>query len=299
MSNIGFIGVGKMGAPMVGNLVSAGHTVTVFDVSSHALEEAKKRGGRIAKNLTDVASSKEVVITMLPAGPEVKAIYLGPKGITSIVDSATLLIDCSTIDVQSSEVIHSSARSAGIDMVDAPVSGGVSGAEAGGLTFMVGGTEAAYNNAFPILSDMGKAIIHAGKEGRGQAAKICNNMLLGISMIAVSEAFALADALGLSRQTLFDISSKATGRCWALNDYCPVPGPVPNSPANRNYEPGFTASMMLKDLALSQLAADAFRVKTELGSDAEALYSKFCKAGNGELDFSAIFTTVGKEGEVK
>ena len=207
--------------------------------------------------------------------------------------AGALLADCSTVDVESARAVHAKAAAAGFEMVDAPVSGGVGGADAGTLTFMVGGSEAAFGRAEAVLANMGKTVIHAGDAGSGQAAKVCNNMVLGISMIAVSEAFALADKLGLDRQKLFDISSTASGQCWSLTNYCPVPGPVPTSPANRDYQAGFTAAMMLKDLRLSQQAAADSGATTELGAEATALYERFCAAGNDSVDFSGIFKMVG------
>jgi 3-hydroxyisobutyrate dehydrogenase len=234
------------------------------------------------------ASGAEVVITMLPWGREVRAVYLGDGGILSRAAPGTLFADCSTIDMATARDVAAAAGNAGMAMVDAPVSGGVGGAEAATLTFMVGGSEDAFARAAPILQAMGKAVVHAGGSGNGQAAKICNNMILGVSMIAVCEAFVLADKLGLDRQKLFDISSKASGQCWSLSAYCPVPGPVPASPANRDYQAGFTAAMMLKDLRLAQEAAQNSGAATPLGAEAAQLYALFAAQGGEGLDFSGI-----------
>ena len=292
MSNIGFIGIGKMGLPMMGNLISSGHSVIAYDLSSEAIRSAVKRGAASAKNIEDAINNREIIITMLPAGEDIREVYLNENGIISKAKEGTLFIDCSTVDIDSAVSVSAEALVNGMEMVDAPVSGGVRGAEQGTLTFMVGGSELAFTLANPILKSMGKNVVHAGDAGRGQAAKICNNLLLGISMAAVCEAFALADKLGLDRQTLFNISSNATGQCWALNSYCPVPGPVPTSPANNQYAPGFTSSMMLKDLALSQVAANSVGLKTELGAHAERLYRNFCESGNADIDFSGIFEMI-------
>lgn len=288
MARIGFIGLGNMGGPMARNLLKAGHEVTAFDLAPKAVEAARGAGANIADAAPDAARQAEVVITMLPAGQHVRSVYVGDSGVIAAASKGTLLIDCSTIDVTTAREVAEAARQGGHEMVDAPVSGGVGGAEGATLTFMVGGSEAGFERARPILEAMGKTIVHAGASGNGQAAKICNNMVLGISMIAVCEAFALAEKLGLDAQKLFDISSKASGQCWSLTSYCPVPGPVPTSPANRNYQPGFTANMMLKDLKLSQQAAFAAGATTPLGAEAQALYALFERAGHGETDFSGI-----------
>jgi 3-hydroxyisobutyrate dehydrogenase len=226
---------------------------------------------------------------MLPAGPHVDAVYTGDGGILASARQGALLIDCSTIDVETARWVADTAAKAGFAMLDAPVSGGVGGAAAGTLTFMVGGEAEHFTRAQPILQGMGKTIIHAGPAGNGQAAKICNNMILGISMIAVCEGFGLADKLGLDRQKLFDIASKSSGQCWSMTNYCPVPGPVPSSPANRDYQPGFTAEMMVKDLRLAQLAAQTVGASTPLGANAAQLYGLLVKSGAGAADFSAMF----------
>ncbi len=287
MARIGFIGLGNMGLPMSLNLRKVGHSVAGFDVSAAAVEKLVAGGGTAADSIKAAASNVDAVISMLPSGSEVREVYL-KAGILDAVKSDTLLIDCSTIDVDSARAVSAAAREKGLAMLDAPVSGGVAGAQAATLTFMVGGTEQAFARAKPLLEAMGKTIVHAGPSGNGQAAKICNNMVLGISMIAVSEAFVLAERLGLDAQKLFEISSKSSGQCWSLTSYCPVPGPVPTSPANRDYQPGFTAAMMLKDLRLAQEAARSAGASTPLGAEAAALYGLFVGNGFGGRDFSGI-----------
>ncbi len=292
MANIGFIGAGNMGGPMLANMVKAGHSVTVFDLVQAALDVAEGAGASLAKTPGDAAMSRDAVITMLPAGAQVREVYTAEGGVLERAAKGTLLVDCSTIDVTTAREVCQAAAARGLDMLDAPVSGGVAGAAAGTLTFMVGGTESAFARAEPVLEPMAKTIVHAGPSGNGQTAKICNNMMLAAGMIVTSEAFALADRLGLERQTMFDIVSGATGQCWALTSYCPVPGPVPASPANRDYHPGFTAAMMNKDLKLAQQAAESAGAATPIGAEAARLYAKFCDAGNESLDFSAIFKLV-------
>ena len=288
MARIGFIGLGNMGLPMARNLVAAGHELRVFDVVASAVERAVAAGAAAAADLGAAAADVEVVCTMLPAGQQVREVYLGRAGILAQAKRGTLLIDSSTIDVETARAVHGAAAAAGFDMLDAPVSGGVAGAEAATLTFMAGGSDGAFAAAKAILEKMGKAVIHAGGPGNGQAAKICNNLMLGISMIGVCEAFALAEHLGLPAQTLFDISSKSSGQCWSMTSYCPVPGPVPSSPANRGYKPGFTAAMMLKDLRLAEAAADSAEATLALGHAAAGLYHKYVGGGHGGLDFSSI-----------
>ncbi len=292
MATIGFIGIGNMGGPMAANLVAGGHSVRVFDLEASLVEGLVEKGAEAAPSVAEVATGADVVVTMLPAGKHVALVYVGDGGILGAVDPGVSLIDCSTIDVETARSVSAKAAEAGFEMVDAPVSGGVGGATAGTLTFMVGGTEAAFDRAEPILSVMGKAVVHAGGPGNGQAAKICNNMILGISMIAVSEAFALGRKLGLDPARLFEISSQSSGQCWSMTSYCPVPGPVPASPANRDYQAGFTAAMMLKDLVLAQDAARAADAATPLGAEARALYDKFVAADNGGLDFSGIIKMI-------
>jgi len=288
MSRIGFIGLGNMGLPMALNLSKAGHQVEGFDLNAAAVEKLVAAGGASAGSVKIAAARADVVITMLPAGKDVRDVYLDPAGITESVNAGTLLIDSSTIDVESARVVAAAAEARGLPMVDAPVSGGVGGAQAATLTFMVGGSENAFARARPLLEAMGKTIVHAGGSGNGQAAKICNNMILGVSMIAVSEAFVLAEKLGLDAQKLFDIASKSSGQCWSMTNYCPVPGPVPASPANRDYQAGFTAAMMLKDLKLAQDAAHSAGVATPLGAEAAALYGLYAAHGEAARDFSGI-----------
>lgn len=285
---VGFIGLGNMGGPMAVNLAKAGHAVTAFDMSPAAIDKAAAAGVTRAPSASAAAAGAEVVVTMLPAGQHVRSVYLGDTGILAGAAAGTLFIDSSTIDVATAREVHAAASARRLEFLDAPVSGGVGGASAGTLTFMVGGEEMAFQRAKPILERMGKNIFHAGGAGNGQAAKICNNMLLAISMIGTCEAFVLAEKLGLSHETLFRISSTASGQCWSLTSYCPVPGPVPSSPANRDYQAGFTAAMMLKDLKLSQNAAQAAGAATPLGAQATALYSIFESAGAGGKDFSGI-----------
>jgi 3-hydroxyisobutyrate dehydrogenase len=288
MTRIGFIGLGNMGLPMAQNLLKAGHAVSGFDVSKAQVDALAASGGTAAASAKAAATGAEIVITMLPAGQHVREVYLGEGGMLAAVASGALLIDSSTIDVESARAVAAAAASKGLLMLDAPVSGGVGGAQAGTLTFMVGGPDEAFARGRPTLEAMGKTIVHAGGAGNGQAAKICNNMILGVSMIAVSEAFVLAEKLGLDAQKLFDISSKSSGQCWSMTSYCPVPGPVPASPANRDYKAGFTAAMMLKDLKLAQNAAKAADADTPLGADAANIYEQFVEAGEGPRDFSAV-----------
>ncbi len=288
MTRIGFIGLGNMGLPMAQNLIKAGHTVRGFDLTKSAVDHLVAAGGAAASSIADACKDADIIITMLPAGAQVREVYLGADGVLSAAAEGTLLIDSSTIDVESARAVAQAAEQRGLAMVDAPVSGGVTSAQAATLTFMVGGPDAAFEQARPVLEVMGKTIVHAGGAGNGQAAKICNNMVLGASMIVVSEAFLLADKLGLDAQKLFDISSKSSGQCWSMTSYCPVPGPVPNSPANRDYKAGFTAAMMLKDLKLAQAAAKATRAATPLGAGAAAVYEQFVDTGAGGVDFSGI-----------
>jgi 3-hydroxyisobutyrate dehydrogenase len=296
MAKIGFIGLGNMGLPMAQNLIKAGHQVEGLDVFPASVEKLKAAGGAAAANAKELASRCDVVVTMLPSGKEVRDIYLGANGIVDNAKAGTLLIDSSTIDVDAARAVAKAAEAKGLLMVDAPVSGGVGGAQGGTLTFMVGGSDAAFAKAKAVLEAMGKTIVHAGGAGNGQAAKICNNMILGVSMIAVSEAFVLAEKLGLDAQKLFDISSKSSGQCWSMTTYCPVPGPVPTSPANRDYAAGFTAAMMLKDLKLSQDAAQSAGAHTPLGAQAGTIYQHFVDSGEQGRDFSGIigFLRAGK-----
>ena len=288
MATIGFIGLGNMGLPMAQNLVKAGHAVVGFDLSEYAAERLAAGGGSRAQSLEDACRDAEVVITMLPAGEQVREVYLDDQGILAAAAPETLLIDSSTIDVETAREVAHAAASQDLAMIDAPVSGGVAGAQAASLTFMVGGPDEAFRRARPLLEQMGRTIVHAGGPGNGQAAKICNNMILGASMIVVCEAFLLAEKVGLDAQRLFDIASKSSGQCWSLTSYCPVPGPVPTSPANRDYKAGFTAAMMLKDLNLAQAAARSTRAATPLGAGAAAVYEQFVESEGGAMDFSGI-----------
>ena len=288
MARIGFIGLGNMGLPMAQNLLKAGHQVEGFDVVGAVVDKLIAAGGAGVETVRMAAARADVVITMLPAGQQVREVYFGDGGVLKNAQPGTLLIDCSTIDVETARLVATAAQARDFPMLDAPVSGGVGGAQAGTLTFMVGGSDAAFARAKPLLEQMGKTIVHTGGPGNGQAAKICNNMILGVSMIAVSEAFVLAEKLGLDAQKLFDISSKSSGQCWSMTTYCPVPGPVPTSPANRDYQAGFTAAMMLKDLKLAQDAATAAGAKTPLGADAARVYAQYVDSGEGPRDFSGI-----------
>jgi 3-hydroxyisobutyrate dehydrogenase len=292
MAAIGFIGLGKMGLPMARNLLKAGHEVAGFDLVGPALDAAVAAGARAAPSASEAAAGAEVVITMLPEGRHVRAVWLGADGLIARAAPESLLIDCSTIDVDSARTVNQAAAERGLEVLDAPVSGGVAGAEKATLTFMVGGSEAGMARARPILERMGKTIVHTGPSGNGQAAKICNNMLLAISMIGVCEAFVLAERLGLAADKLFEVSSRSSGQCWALTSYCPVPGPVPSSPANREYQAGFTAAMMAKDLRLAQNAAQSVDSPTPMGAHAHALYALFANRGHGGLDFSAIIRMI-------
>ncbi|USQ13550.1 3-hydroxyisobutyrate dehydrogenase [Legionella lytica] len=297
MAKIGFVGLGHMGLPMAMNLVKAGHQVTGFDLQQSALQRFATNGGLIAKNIADVARGQEIVITMLQTGQQVLQVCHGTDGLFSTIANGALFIDCSTIDVNSSREVHQLAKVKQIHVVDAPVSGGTAGASAGTLTFMVGGELEAFQIAQPILTAMGQKIIHTGAAGSGQAAKICNNMILGISMIAVSEAFVLAKQLELSPQKLFEVVNNASGQCWAMTKYAPVPGILENVPANNDYKPGFAAAMMLKDLLLSQDCAHAVDTSTPLAEKATALYQQLIEQGLGDSDFSAIIKLIahGKE----
>lgn len=288
MADIGFIGLGNMGRPMALNLLKAGHNLKGFDVVPAAMAAAIDAGIEEATSAAEAARGVEMLITMLPAGEHVRDVYLGSGGVLKSAEEDTLLIDCSTIDVATAREVNEAAAEADLAMLDAPVSGGVAGAEAATLTFMVGGVEYAFERAKPILEVMGRAVIHAGGPGNGQAAKVCNNMILGITMIACAESFTLAEKLGLDPKTLFEISSKSSGSCWAMLNHNPVPGIVPTSAANRGYVPGFAAAMMHKDLKLSQAAAAQVGAATPLGAEAAALYTMFVNAGHGGMDYTGI-----------
>ncbi|EJC85433.1 3-hydroxyisobutyrate dehydrogenase [Rhizobium leguminosarum bv. trifolii WSM2297] len=285
MARIAFIGLGNMGGPMAANLVKSGHEVLGFDLAASVLKAAEASGVKPASHVSQAVKDAEIVISMLPQGRHVLTAW---TDILQTTAQGTLVIDCSTIDVESSRKAHEMAKAASCLSLDAPVSGGTGGATAGTLTFMAGGSDEAFARAKPILEAMGKKIVHCGEAGAGQAAKICNNMILGISMVGVCEGFVLAEKLGLSHQALFDVASTSSGQCWSINTYCPVPGPVPTSPANNDYKPGFAAALMLKDLRLAQEAALASGASTPLGAEAAQLFALFEKQGNGGRDFSAI-----------
>ncbi|MGA8192386.1 MAG: 3-hydroxyisobutyrate dehydrogenase [Acetobacteraceae bacterium] len=290
MATVGFIGLGNMGAPMAANLAKAGHRVIGYDINARAVQALTAAGGRAATSAAEATRGADVVITMLPAGEHVRDVWLHQGGLIEAVKSgAPLLIDCSTIDVESARVVTEAARVAGLEMLDAPVSGGVGGATAATLTFMVGGSETAFARGLPLLQAMGKNIVHAGGPGAGQAAKICNNMMLAINMVGVSEGFLLAQKLGLDWDRLFRIASTASAQSWALTSYCPAPGPVPAAPSNRDYAAGFTAALMLKDVKLSQAAADATGSPTPLAAHAMSFYQAVVDAGDGGKDFSVVF----------
>jgi 3-hydroxyisobutyrate dehydrogenase len=295
MARIGFVGLGNMGGPMAANLVRAGHNLKGFDLVPAACEQAAQSGIEIVRKAEAAAADADAVITMLPAGGNVLEVYHSELVWNAMPD--TLFIDCSTIDVNSARRAHSIARDARMASVDAPVSGGVSGASSGTLTFMVGGEISAVERAKPLLSAMGKNIVYCGPAGTGQAAKICNNMVLGISMIAVSEAFVLAEQLGLSVQALFEVISKSSGQCWAVTNYCPVPGPVLSSPANNGYRPGFSATLMLKDLELARESEKMMGMQAALGQHAADIYSAYTAAGFGSSDFSGIINHIRAERE--
>jgi 3-hydroxyisobutyrate dehydrogenase len=292
MTKIGFVGLGHMGLPMASNLIKAGFEVKGYDVVPDASAALLKNGGSVATSIAEVAEESDVLVTMLQTGQQVLQVCHGSEGLFQHAKKGGLYIDCSTIDVHTSRQAHKLAKAAHLSVVDAPVSGGVAGAHAGTLTFMVGGEADAFFKAKSILSAMGTTIIHTGEAGSGQAAKICNNMILGISMIAISEAFILAEHLNLSPQKLFEVVTHASGQCWSMSKYVPVPNVLENVPANHEYQPGFAATMMLKDLLLSQEAADAMHLETVLGAKATALYQAFIENGLGHLDFSAIIKLV-------
>jgi 3-hydroxyisobutyrate dehydrogenase len=298
MARIGFIGLGNMGGPMVLNLVKAGHAVRAFDLNATALDAAVTGGAIRASGVADAVADAEFVVTMLPAGQHVNAVWTGPDGIIESLrgrNQGPLLIDASTIDVATARAVTKAAEDAGLDALDAPVSGGVGGAVAGTLTFMVGGTPEAFARGKPVLENMGKSIIHTGASGAGQAVKICNNMILAITITGVAEGFELGRKLGVDPQKIYDVVSVSTGRSWALNDYCPEPGIVPGAPSSKDYAAGFTAALMLKDLKLSQDAAAAVDAPTGLGAAATKLYQRAVDAGEAAKDFSVIRRWLGKQ----
>ncbi len=290
MSTIGFIGLGNMGGGMAANLAKAGHKVIAFDLSGEALARAGAAGCHPVSDAAQAVGEADVIVTMLPAGKHVASVY--NETVFGAAKPGTLLIDCSTIDVDTAREVASAAKTRGLEAVDAPVSGGIAAANGGPLTFMVGGSADAFARAESILADMGKAVIHAGDNGAGQAAKICNNMLLGATMAATCETFMLAKKLGLDLQTFYDISSKASGQSWSMTSYCPVPGVGPASPADNGYAGGFAASLMLKDMRLALDAAKASGARVPMGERAEAIYAAFVEADAQGLDFSAIITAL-------
>ena len=287
---IAFIGLGNMGGGMAANLVKGGHAVNAFDLSETALDAAKEHGCETFTDAAAACEGVEAVVTMLPNGAIVKSVYEG--SVIGHAPEGAILLDCSTIDVATAREVIAAAENAGYDMVDAPVSGGIAAANGGTLTFMVGGSDKAFERAQPILEAMGKAVIHAGAAGNGQAAKICNNMLLGIHMIGTCEAFAMAQKLGLDPQTFYDISSVSSGQCWSMTSYCPVPGVGPTTPADNGYQGGFAAGLMLKDLRLAMDAAEDVDAAVPLAQRARALYEDYVGAGNAEVDFSGIIRTL-------
>ena len=292
MARIAFIGIGNMGLPMLRNLLAAGHEVRAYDVSPDALAEAVEAGASEAVSLADSVTAAEMVVTMVPEGRHVRAVYLGDGGNDGIIGHApreALLADCSTIDMATAREVAAAAADSGYEMIDAPVSGGVAGAAAGTLTFMVGGTAVGYERAQPILGAMGRKVVHVGGPGHGQATKICNNMMVGIAMIGASEVFCLGEALGLDRKRLYDVISTSTGQTWIMDNMNPAPGVVESSPANRNYAPGFKAALMNKDLGLAQSAAADTGTSTPLGAAAASIYRMLCHNGAGELDCSAVY----------
>src|SRR6202161_13963 len=294
MSNIGFMGLGTRGGRMPANLVKSGERVHGFDVVPASRESSAADGVQIVGNAQDCVENADIVITMLPAGYHVLSVW---NEVVPHARQGTLFIDCSTIDVDSARKAHKLAAAGGFATLDAPVSGGVGGAKAGTLTFMVGGSTHAFARGKPVLEHMGKRIVHCGEAGNGQVAKICNNMILGASMIAVSEAFVLGEKLGLSHQAMFDVVSSSSGQCWSLTNYCPVPGPVPASPANNGYKPGFAAALVLQELKLAKAAADSAGASTALGAHAAQIYDLFAQQGQSGVDFSGIINLVRKQSE--
>jgi len=296
MAKVAFIGLGNMGGGMAANLAKAGYEVRAFDLSQPALDRAVERGAEAATSAEAACKDAEAVVTMLPAGKHVAEVYRST--VLTAAPKSAILIDCSTIDVATAKAVEDEAGAAGFTMVDAPVSGGIAAAEGGTLTFMVGGSDDGFERAHPILEAMGKAVIHAGGPGSGQAAKICNNMLLGATMAATCEAFVLAEKLGLDLRTFYDISSKASGQSWSMTSYCPVPGVGPDTPADRGYEGGFAAALMLKDLKLAMEAARSAGAYTPMGGEAEELYQRFVDRGGGTKDFSGIIKMIDDSWEV-
>ncbi len=294
-AQVAFIGLGHMGGPMAANLVKAGYSVTGFDVVPAALEAAAAAGVVVAESSAAAADGADVIITMLPAGKHVFAAFEGEGpggGLLAAAKPGALFLECSTISVEDARAAHWMVANSGHRGLDAPVSGGVMGAEAGTLTFMVGGSEEDFAAGMPLFEVMGKRIVLCGGPGAGQAAKVCNNMILGVSMIAVSEAFVLGEKLGLTHQALYDVAANASGQCWALTTNCPVPGPVAASPANRDYQPGFAGALMAKDLGLAVEALNATGVDAVMGRSAEEIYREFALEGGAGTDFSGIINTI-------
>ncbi len=298
-TSIAFIGLGHMGGPMAVNLAKAGYDVTGFDLMAEAVDAARAQGTKVAATAAEAVAGADIVITMLPAGRHVIAAYDGPDGLLAAARPGTIFIDSSTIAVDDARVAHDLAVAAGHRSLDAPVSGGVVGAEGGTLAFMVGGSDEDFAETLPVFEAMGKRIVHCGGAGLGQAAKICNNMILGASMIAVSEAFVLGEKLGLEHQALFDVASNASGQCWALTTNCPVPGPVPSSPANRDYQPGFGGALMAKDLGLAEQAFASAGVHSEIGILASAIYRRFAEGAGAGLDFSGIINDIRERSDTE
>lgn len=292
---VGFIGLGNMGQPMAKNLLKNGYDLSVYDLNPQAVTYLQNAGATAASSITALAESADVIITSVQTSEQVRDLCLNPDGLFTNSKPGLLYIDCSSIDITCAQALHQKAQEHHIKMVDAPVSGGVKGAEAATLTIMVGGALSTYEKAKPILSTLGQRIIHAGGPGMGQAAKICNNLLLAISMLGVSESFTLAQSLGLDPNVFFDISSHSSGQCWAMTSYCPVPNIIENAPSNHNYNPGFMAKMMLKDLHLAQHAAESVNSPIPLGTLTTEWYEQFVNQGKGELDFSAIIQLLQKK----
>ena len=295
MTQIGFIGLGAMGAGMAANLARAGHDVRAFDLNPNAVAQAVEAGCVGATSLSDATATAAVVVTMLPAGAHVREVYTSDSGVLAQARAGALLLDCSTISVEDARFVSAAAADAGFEMCDAPVSGGVAAATSGGLTFMVGATDTGFDRAEPILAAMGKAVIRAGQSGAGQAAKICNNMLLAVSMIGTCEAFLLAEKLGLEAQAFFDIASKSSGQNWSMTSYAPVAGLVPTAPSNRDFTQGFAGSLMLKDLRLAMAAATSVDAMTPMGLRAEEIYSKYTDNYSLDRDFSGVIDMLRKQ----
>ena len=294
MARIGFIGVGNMGSLMARNLIKAGHSLKVYDVSEEAVNFVAQSGAKRAQSVQDAAKAVDFVVTMLPVGGNVRDVYLA-EGVIAAADKGTVLIDSSTIDVETARAVHAAAAERGFVMLDAPVSGGVAGAEAATLTFMCGGDKSTFQKALPLLQQMGKNIVHCGGPGYGQATKICNNMVAGIITLATAEAFVMGEKLGVARQTLFDVMSTSSAGSFILSRMCPVPGPVPGSASSNGFKPGFAAKLMLKDLRLSQAAAQMAETSTPLGAAATAAFAMHVANGHGDLDISSIVKLISKD----